>query len=255
MYCDPPTPQVVHSQNTADDISSQIVKHQNFPNWFSIRVQYRSRLRSDPIRGRAVVREVGGVWLGIVEVENALNGRFVESAWFATKRGLVYRPTWRSLREVYVDMALSKGLFQRMRFRYRDRRRLSAFVRSCVCSFSQTMYRERCSQRPEKTSCRSITCVWPPGRLPGHGGIPRASYCRSEPRTGPHALDEVAALPLLLLISLSSLVHCPSTPPHPPSNTSHNTCTSPACYSRDFLCFACARDERLTGQFGVLRGT
>lgn len=66
----------------------------------------------------------------MVEVEDPLNGRFVESVWFATKRVLVYRPTWRSLREVYVDMVLSKGSFQRMRFRWKGGRRLSALEAS-----------------------------------------------------------------------------------------------------------------------------
>lgn len=56
MYCNPPAPQIVYSQHTADDIPTQVVKDKDLPYWIPIRAQdWRSRRYEAIGRGRVVV--------------------------------------------------------------------------------------------------------------------------------------------------------------------------------------------------------
>lgn len=81
MYCDPPTAQIAHPQDAADDVSSQAVKHKNLPYGLPICVQDWRRPGDYSIQGSRLecgfVVRLGGY---MVEIQYALDRGFPLSA-------------------------------------------------------------------------------------------------------------------------------------------------------------------------------
>ena len=76
MNCDTLTPQIVHTQHAAYNVSSQVVKYQYLPYWISILVENCSRLGGGSIRCWVVIggsnfRDI------IVEAEDSFDGRWI----------------------------------------------------------------------------------------------------------------------------------------------------------------------------------
>jgi hypothetical protein len=72
VYCDPPTSQVIHLQNTADHVSSQVIKHKDLPYRLTILIEDRSGLWYQSIGCSRAIGEIERVYLRPIEVEHSL---------------------------------------------------------------------------------------------------------------------------------------------------------------------------------------
>jgi hypothetical protein len=73
MHCHTPRSQIIDSKHAADDISTQIIKHQDFPYGIPIWRQDGCRGYGEPC-GRRLVVVVLGLFRIAVQVQHALNG-------------------------------------------------------------------------------------------------------------------------------------------------------------------------------------
>lgn len=73
MNGDPPRPEVVDAQHTADDIAAQIVKDQDFPDWIPVFIQDRGGVGDQAaVRGRVQRRIISRTGV-MIQVEEFLN--------------------------------------------------------------------------------------------------------------------------------------------------------------------------------------
>lgn len=71
VNCDPPSPQVIDPQDTADDVSSEVVEDEDFPYGFPICVEDWGGFGDEAV-GRGSI--LCGIWGDVIEVEDALDG-------------------------------------------------------------------------------------------------------------------------------------------------------------------------------------
>lgn len=71
MYRDPPSSQIIHSQDTAYDVSPECIKHKDLPYRLAIGVQDRCRLRDQAV-ARAGIMVQFGLLRHVIEVQDAL---------------------------------------------------------------------------------------------------------------------------------------------------------------------------------------
>ena len=73
VYCDPPSSQIVHSQDTAYYVSSKCIEHEDFPYWLAVGVEDRCRLWNQAV-ARVGLMVQFGLLRHVIEVQDALDG-------------------------------------------------------------------------------------------------------------------------------------------------------------------------------------